>query len=98
VRQEEDPELRISRLEARVAALEKHLRERSALLRLLAKELCLEDLISLSRLSMGLPPASRAGIGLAGSRETTALTSGDVDRTMAALWRSLAPPGSDDGE
>lgn len=94
----QDPTLLISRLEARIEALEKHLRERSELMRALASELCTEDLISLSRLAMGLSPASRAGIGLAGWRETTALTSGDVDRTMKALWRSLSPRGQDNGE
>jgi hypothetical protein len=56
----------------------------------LTRELCDDDLASFSRLASGLPSLSRAGIGLVGWRETTALSSGDVERTMSDLWRSLA--------
>jgi hypothetical protein len=80
----------IARLEARVSALETALGKRSRLLRALTRELCDDDLASFSRLAAGLPPLPRAGIGIVGWRETTALTSGDVERTMSDLWRSLA--------
>lgn len=80
----------IARLEARVSTLETALGKRSRLLRALTRELCDDDLASFSRLASGLPSLARAGIGLVGWRETTALTSGDVERTMSDLWRSLA--------
>jgi len=87
-----EPESEIARLEARVAALEKALKRRSALLTSLTRELCDDDVASLSRLAAGLPPLPRAGIGLLGWRETTALTAGDVERTMRELWRSVELP------
>jgi hypothetical protein len=40
----------------------------------------------------GLPPLPRAGFGLRGWRETTALVPGDVEKTMKELWRSVTPP------
>jgi len=88
--------LRIARLEARVAKLETILAERSRLLRVLTRELCDEDLMNLSLLAGGLPPIARSGFGLLGWRETTALSSGDVDRTMEQLWRSVAPPAPEE--
>jgi hypothetical protein len=88
----------IRRLEARVARLEKSLAERSKFLRHLTRELCEEDLVTVSRVSCGLPPLPRAGFGLRGWRETTALSSGDVDRTMEEVWRSVTPPGEDPDE
>lgn len=91
-----DPVLTITRLEARVTGLERLLAEKSRLLRVLTRELCEDDLITLSRLASGRPPLPRAGFGLLGWRETTALSSGDVDRTMKELWRSVAPPRLDE--
>jgi len=80
----------VARLEARVARLEKLLGVRSRLLRELADELCPDDLVSLSRLASGLPPLVKSAFGLADWRETTALTAGDVEKTMKQLWRSAA--------
>lgn len=85
----------IARLEARVAALERALEDRSRLLRQATRIVCEEDLLNLSRLVAGLPPIPRAGFGLRGWRETTTPTEGDVDKTMEELWRSAAPPALD---
>jgi hypothetical protein len=82
----------VARLEARVAALECMVAERSRLLRQLTRVVCEEDLMNLSRLAAGQPPLPRAGFGLRGWRETTSTTMGDVDKTMAELWRAAAPP------
>lgn len=87
-----DPAETIARLEARVAALEHALEDRSRLLRQATRIVCEEDLMNLSRLVAGLPPIPRAGFGLRGWRETTTPTEGDVDKTMEELWRSAAPP------
>ena len=84
--------LEIARLTARVEKLERLLGDRSRVLRDLTPELCMDDLVNLSRLSAGLPPLARAAFGLADWRETTALTAGDVEVTMEQLWRSLRPP------
>jgi hypothetical protein len=82
--------VRIAELEAQVQRLEKSLAERSDLIRALSPELCDKDLVTLSRLSSGLPPLPRSGIGLAGWRESTELSPADVEETMIELWRSLA--------
>ena len=84
--------IRISELEAQVEELERSLAERSVLIRALAPELCDRDLVALSRLSSGLPPLPRSGIGLAGWRESTELEPADVAETMEDLWRSAAVP------
>ena len=86
-----DAALEIARLTARVERLERLLAARSRLLRDLAPELCMDDLVNLSRLSSGRPPLARAAFGLSDWRETTALTAGDVEATMEQLWRSLRP-------
>jgi hypothetical protein len=93
-----DSEATIARLESRVAALEKRLAERSALLRAVARDACDEDLINLSRAAMGLPPIPRAGFGLRGWKETTTLAASEVEATMRELWRSIIPPNFADGE
>ena len=90
-----DPAEIVEQLEARVAALEQLLADRSRLMRQLARVICEDDLMSLSRLTVGQPPIPRAGFGLRGWRETTALSTGDVDKTMAELWRAAAPPALD---
>ena len=95
VRDETDPREEVARLTARVSTLERLLEQRSRLLRQLARVICEEDLMSFSRLAVGRAPLPRAGFGLRGWRETTAVTSGDVDRTMAELWRAAAPPALD---
>jgi hypothetical protein len=87
-----DPALTIARLEARVAYLEKKMAERSALIRSITREVCGEDLLSLTLFAAGLPPLPRAGFGLRGWKETTALASGQVEGTMKELWRSVTPP------
>ena len=93
--EEGDAEATIARLEARVAALERALEDRSRLLRQTTRVVCEEDLMNLSRLVAGQPPLPRAGFGLRGWRETTSTTEGDVERTMEELWRSAAPPTLD---
>jgi hypothetical protein len=90
-----NPAAIVEQLEARVAALEQVLADRSRLLRQLARVICEDDLMSLSRLTVGQPPLPRAGFGLRGWRETTSVSSGDVDKTMAELWRTAAPPALD---
>jgi hypothetical protein len=89
---EETPEETIARLEGRVETLEALLARRSRLLRILTRDLCGDDLVTLSRLSCGLPALAPSGIGLARWRETTRLTTADVERTMQDLWRSVTPP------
>jgi hypothetical protein len=91
----EQPAETVSRLEARVANLERLLADRSRLLRQLTRVVCEDDLMSFSRLSVGQPPIPRAGFGLRGWRETTSMSEGDVDQTLVELWRSLAPPRLD---
>jgi hypothetical protein len=81
----------IARLEARVAALESKLAERSAWIRAWARDARDEDLVRLCRAALGMPPIPRAGMGLRGWGETTALSAGEVEPTMAELWRSLTP-------
>lgn len=81
----------IARLEARVIALETKLAERSAWIRAWARDARHEDLVKLCRAVLGLPPIPRAGLGLRGWGETTELTAGEVEPTMAELWRSLTP-------
>jgi hypothetical protein len=87
-----DPAATIARLEARVAALERVVADRSRLLRQLTRVVCDEDVMNISRLAAGQPPIPRPGFGLRGWRETTAPKMGDVDKTMAELWRAAAPP------
>jgi hypothetical protein len=91
-------ELTIARLEARVAALEEKLAERSAWIRAFARDARDEDLIRLTRAVLGLPPLPRAGFGLRGWSETTTLSAGDVQETLTELWRSLTPFELTDGE
>ena len=92
---EGDTAATVARLESRVKSLEQLLADRSRLLRQLARVVCEDDLMSLSRLTVGQPPIPRAGFGLRGWRETTAVSGGDVDKTMAELWRAAAPPALD---
>lgn len=81
----------IERLRARVARLEALLTKRSEMMRRLIAELCADDLVNASRLAGGLPPLGRTAFGLGQWRETTALTTSDVDKTLQQLWRSLSP-------
>lgn len=92
---QEQPAQTIARFQARVASLERLLADRSRLLRQLPRVVRDDDLMSFSRLTVGQPPIPRAGFGLRGWRETTSMSSGDVDKTMAELWRSVAPPRLD---
>jgi hypothetical protein len=82
----------IARLEARVACLEKKITERSALIRSITREVCGDDLLTLTLFAAGLPPVPRASFGLRGWKETTALVPGDIESTMNELWRSVTPP------
>jgi hypothetical protein len=86
-------ELRIARLEGRVAALEAALERRSQELRLLQRHLCPVDLAQLARLTVGLPPLPRIACEPGFWRETRELTEADVPETLEALWSSLHPPG-----
>ena len=86
-------ELRIARLEGRLAALEAALERRSQELRLLQRHLCPLDLAQLARLTAGLPPLPRIACEPGFWRETWELTEADVPETMEALWSSLHPLG-----
>jgi hypothetical protein len=82
--------LRIVRLQARVAALEEALVRRSTQLRELQRLLPGRELLNLSRLAGGLPPIPRGRYDLETWRETTALSTANVEETLLDLWRSLA--------
>lgn len=86
--------LRIARLEARVAALEQALVRRSSELRELQRHLPNRELLNLSRLTGGLPPIPRGRYDLEVWRETTALSTANVEETLLDLWQSLAPTPS----
>lgn len=81
----------IARLEARVAALEAALAERSRELRLIQRHVCQRDLVLIARLRSGLPPLPRGAYEPAFWRETTELTPADVEETLKDLWSSLLP-------
>lgn len=83
--------VRVAQLESRVAVLEEKLAERSRTLRRLSRELCLADLEALIQSADSEADsqiALRAG-GIDWS-ETTELQPGDVEGTMAEVWRSAA--------
>lgn len=82
---------RIAELEAQVAALEAALQRRSRELRVLQGHLCRRDLITLSRLSAGLPALARGAYEPELWRETTEFTAAQVDETLTDLWQSLVP-------
>jgi hypothetical protein len=82
---------RIAELEAQVAGLEAALAQRSRELRVLQDHLCRRDLITLARLSAGLPALARGAYEPDLWRETTELTASEVDLTLADLWQSLVP-------
>ena len=82
---------RIAELEAQVAALEAALAQRSRALRTLQGHLCRRDLITLSRLSAGLPALARGTYEADLWRETTELITAQVDETLIDLWQSLMP-------
>ncbi|HEV7670225.1 MAG TPA: hypothetical protein VGS22_17035 [Thermoanaerobaculia bacterium] len=82
--------LRIARLEARVASLEAALVRRSTELRELQRLLPSRELLTLWRLSGGLPPVPRGRYDLDVWRETTALSTANVEETLLDLWQSLA--------
>jgi hypothetical protein len=90
---EQESELRIARLEGRVAALEAALERRSEELRLLQRHLCPLDLAQLARLTAGLPPLPRIACEPGFWRETRELTEAEVPETLEALWSSIHPPG-----
>jgi hypothetical protein len=86
-----ESELRIARLEGRVAALEGALERRSNELRLLQQHLCPRDLAQWARLAAGLLPLPPIACEPGLWRETRELTEADVPETLAALWSSLYP-------
>jgi hypothetical protein len=90
---------RIAELEAQVAGLEAALAQRSHELRVLQGHLCRRDLITLARLSAGLPALARGTYEPELWRETTDLTAAEVDSTLTDLWQSLVPfaTGGSDG-
>jgi hypothetical protein len=89
---------RIAELEAQVEGLEAALSRRSRELRLLQGYLCRRDLVTLSRLSTGLPALVRGTYEPALWHETTAFTPAEVDDTLEDLWRSLRPLAGEDGD
>jgi len=82
----------IARLEARVAALETALEERSRQLRTIQRYVCRRDLLVISRLLSGLPPLPRGAYEPSFWHETTELTAAEVEETLQDLWTSVAPP------
>jgi hypothetical protein len=84
-------ELRIARLEARVAALEEALVRRSRELLELQGHLCGRDVALLARVEAGLPLLPAGPLDPELWRETTQLTAADVEETLRGLWSSLAP-------
>lgn len=85
----------IARLEARVAALEAALDERSRELRRIQQHVCERDLLLISRLRAGLPPLPRGAYEPAFWRETIELAPADVEETLRDLWSSVIPPERD---
>ena len=87
----DDAARRIVELEAQIAGLEAALAQRSRELRVLQRHLCRRDLITLSRLSAGLPALARGSYEPDLWHETTDFTPAEVDDTLADLWQSLVP-------
>ena len=86
-----DAEATIAQLRARLAEVERVLEEKSALLRVLAAELCEADLIALTRIASGRGPDVGADVSLLGLRPSILLKPADVETTVQRLWRSLPP-------
>jgi len=84
----------IERLQARVAALESALEERSRELRLIQRNVCQRDFLLIARLRAGLAPLPRGAFEPGFWRETTELTAADVEDTLRDLWSSFMPPSS----
>ena len=86
----------ITRLRARVAALEGALERRSRELRLIQKHVCSRDLVVVSRVSAGLPLAKGAYDPILWI-ETTEVTDADIQETLEDLWVAVtpAPAGGD---
>lgn len=82
----------LERLRARVAALESALERRSHELRLIQRYVCQRDFLLIARLQAGLSPLPRGAFEPGFWRETTALTTADVEDTLQDLWTSLTPP------
>lgn len=81
----------IARLQARVAALEGLLEQRSRELRQIQKHVCHRDLLIISRISAGLSPLPWGPFDPDFWQESTALTPAEVEPTLQALWSSLEP-------
>jgi hypothetical protein len=89
-------QLEVARLEARVAALEAALEERSHKLRLIQRYVCHRDLLLITRLLSGLPPLPRGAYEPAFWYETTELVPSDVEETLRDLWISVVPPAPEE--
>lgn len=87
----ESLELRIARLEGRIAALENALDRRARELRLLQATLCPADLVQLARITDGLSPLPRLAHQLEYWNESTAIAPADLEATLEDLWTSLTP-------
>lgn len=96
VTEPEESRRTIARLESRVSALERLLAERSRETRALAREVCGEDLVVLSRMAAGGKPLPGPRRGVDRWVETTVLTPADVERTMEELWRSTSARKEED--
>jgi hypothetical protein len=87
----ESLELRIARLEGRIAALENALDRRARELRLLQATLCPADLVQLARITDGLSPLPRVAHQLEYWNESTVIAPADLATTLEDLWASLTP-------
>lgn len=82
----------VARLEARVAALEEKLEQRSGFIQAITRELCEADRITMTRVASGRAPNPGADHSLLGFRETTQLEPAEVSATMEELWEALRFP------
>lgn len=82
----------MARLRARIRELERALRRKSAVLRILERELCLRDSILLTRVAASGSPYPDSDPSLFGASDTIGLRTSDVESTLAQVWRSLGTP------
>jgi hypothetical protein len=80
------------RLRARIKELEQALRRKSAVLRILERELCPYDSVLLTRIVTSGLPYPESDPSLLGASDTMRLQASEVESTLAQVWRSLGVP------